>query len=117
MEKKQLINPVLEIVANIRVYFAVYQCLCTQVRDWWKVLAYCAQFNNLLPCTDACSSCGNFHTKKAFSSIKLDVSSSSYDASLQCILQEALSTHFYRLLCSGMLHCSHVPSSHVKNDR
>lgn len=35
-------------------FFQVLECICTQIRNWRKVLANCAQFNNLFLSANAC---------------------------------------------------------------
>lgn len=89
-------------VCGLQLYHTVHKCIHAQVWDCGEVLAYCAQFDDILSGTHACNSNWNLYVKEAAYGINLSLSSPSPHTAFQRVLPETLSSGFCRLLCGGM---------------
>lgn len=77
--------------------FPVLECICTQVRNWWKVLANSAQFNNFFLSADAHNCNWNIRPQEASSSIQFNYPSSSSHTYIQWILPKEVPAHIQSL--------------------
>lgn len=90
-----------ELILCLCMYCAVYECLCTKVWNCRKILAYCAQFDDILSSTHAHHCSWILCIEKALSSIYHDASSTSPHALIQRVLPKTIPTNICWILCRG----------------
>ena len=80
---------------------AAAKCVFAQVWNWWKVLAYCAQLNNIFSCTHASNCNWDIWAEEAPSCIRLNLAAPCIYTSVQWVLPKTVSTNFPCLSCRG----------------